>query len=1198
MNMTKLTARQIETVRHIYNYMAANGMPPTISDLRRLLGVASDQSVIEILQRLEDRGMVERASGHARGLKLTTDGYLVIGVQPAQANAGMLQGAARPFELTPLQQRIFKRLADIDPKLARMYEGGLRVLLDEMNPERIPLSAHSIRESTYHLSNMGKALLSKDEEKAAKQTESSNARQLEKLFDPMGGVSNLGPTPYDTWNREFHQRFFVEVSHHRLEITLEKYCEKLSQFERFLDRYVLPLQIEIYALLDVQLEKGPDNANADDLRALLFRNVESYRYFFRKVDVRWLGYLRQQNLIFPTWEVADYLARITPDASDDVMAIIETLNTDKTDWATRKGLLDAAAKMPPTTARRILDKIDREQWLAEPYADWLTYPLDPLIGIFVAGSQHTDASRLISLLAQGPDGQSGVKPHRLKQILKHLPVVSAPELAPYIRALIDSLVAIISREHPDDSEDLSFMWRPAIEDHEQNWRHADPRDVLIAAVRDALSRYLQHLRTSGAEDLSAVVEDFLRSDTPHSILSRLRMHLYREGASSFIPQIEDAVTKYFDTTDAWHEYFLLLAKAFPQLSKATQDRYFELIDRGPTKWRDGKPDEHYRQRWIARKLAPILKHLSPAAIEKYRTAVAEARVMAHPDLLSHHSGGWASSTSPVPEAELAAMSMDALLDLLASWQPPANDIFMDSSHADLALTLSKVVSKNPEVFSREAHCFNDDRLRSDYLYHLFSGLQASLRNKAQLHWRGIITLAGAILERAKSGVLPVFEATPGNNSWAAEWNGVFQEIASLIEAGLSNGVLVPEFALRSDLWRIIEFMCDHRDAAIEHEKTGNTSDLANLSLNSLHGRAFRALFAYIFWCDRCLKSKGENGSRIPFEARVILERHLDTTYDPGLTVRSVCGEFFGWVFVYDPSWATGLIDRVFPLDDFDRRYAAWETYLANGVFPQIYRALKPQYEKAISDVRTFEPTRRFWADPIEGLAVHMMVAYAYREEEDKGASWLRFFRLANPKQRGKAVNFGGTSFVQRDVVRTGERSPDTNRLQEFWEWRLKESKDAEELKEFGWWVRDGKFNDEWMLERLIETLVKTGGDIEGFHVLRELLALAVRQPQLCAQALALIVLSKSADRLTLGHDEDIPRILAALYSTGDAGATNIAEKIIDHLTKLGFETFRTIPQTQRKPIELQNERSIIESGGMEEPQEEHGSPIEGPADAA
>ncbi|MGA2143507.1 MAG: hypothetical protein ABSH49_00845 [Bryobacteraceae bacterium] len=1170
MSTLKLTARQIETVRHVHDYMAQNGLPPTISDLRRLMGVASDQAVIEILQRLEDRGMVERTSGQARGIKLTASGCLVIGVAPPAGPSGLTPWTARPFELNPLQQRIFKRLAEIDPKLARMYEGGLRVLLDETNPERIPLSAHSIRESTHHLSNMGKGLLSKEEEKAAKDQKANNARQLEKLFDPLGGVSGFGPTLYDTWNREF-QNFFVEVSHHGKEVSAEEYREKLFQYENFLNRYVLPLQVEIYALLDEQLEAGPEHANADELRALLSRNVESYRYFFRKADVRWLGCLGQHQLLSPRWEVADYLSRAAPDASADVMAVIESLKTDKNDWATRKGLIDAAAKMPPKLARRLLDKIDREQWLAEPYVDWLIYSIDPLIASFIAGSQHNDAARLISLLANRLDGEQKLKSHRLERVLKHISVVPAPDLAPYIKALVVALSASLSREGPESGDDLSCMWRPGVEDHEQNWRHGDPRDLLIVAIRDTLVRHVEHLHVTGGPDASAFMENSLRSDPPRSVFARLKLHLYRELASHFMREIEAAVTEYFDTTDAWHEYFLLLANVFPQLSQATQARYFEMVDRGPTRWPKGEPDEHYQERWTARKLAPILEHLSSASIERYGTAVAEARAIPHPDLLSYHSSGWASATSPVTEAELAAMSMDSVLDLLASWQPPP-DIFMSGSHADLALTLSKVVGKNAEVFSREAPRFNDARLRPDYLHHLFSGLQKGLRNKAQLDWNGIVTLTTGILERARAGDLPVLEATPGDNPWSAEWNGVFQQIASLFEASLTNSPSDPEFALRGDIWRAIEFLCDHRDAATEREAAGSTSDLANLSLNTLHGRAFRALFAYVFWCDRHLKSKGENRSRIPVEAKVILERHLDRAYDPGLTVRSVCGEYFGWLYVYDPYWGAGLIDRVFPIDDFERRYAAWETYLANGFFPQLYKALKPQYEQAISDVRSFKPAGRFWADPIEGLAVHMMVAYSYREEGEKGAAWLKFFRLANPKQRGKAVNFCGTSYVQRDSGSTGERLPDTNRLQEFWEWRLKESKDVEELKEFGWWVREGKFNDEWMLHRLIATLERTGGDIVAdFHVLSVLLTLAAKHPQLCAQALSLIVRSKSADRVTLGHSEDIPRILAALYSTGDADTTDTAENIIDHLTKLGFDTFREISQAQRKPVDPKHE---------------------------
>src|SRR5690349_4537475 len=114
------------------------------------MGNASDQGVIEMLQRLEDRGMLEkRTSGQARSLKLTSDALLAIGVSASQMGAPSGVPMSGSLELRSDQQQIYNRLSEIDPKLARMYEGGLRALLDESNPERIVQSAHSIRESTY-----------------------------------------------------------------------------------------------------------------------------------------------------------------------------------------------------------------------------------------------------------------------------------------------------------------------------------------------------------------------------------------------------------------------------------------------------------------------------------------------------------------------------------------------------------------------------------------------------------------------------------------------------------------------------------------------------------------------------------------------------------------------------------------------------------------------------------------------------------------------------------------------------------------------------------------------------------------------------------------------------------------------------------------------------------------------------------------
>jgi hypothetical protein len=322
---------------------------------------------------------------------------------------------------------------------------------------------------------MGKDLLSKDEKEAAKATQTNNPRQLEKLFDPLGGVAGLGPTVYDAWNRDFHQ-YFTKVAHHGLEPTPEEYFDQLARFEDFLGRYVLPLQVEIYAHLDEQLQSGPENADADELRFLLSRNVESYRYFFRKADLRWLEYLLQQKLIVARWEVADYLARLAPEASERVMDVIDGMKTMNDDWITRRSLIVAATKMPTQVGRRFVDKMEREKWLAESYVDWLVYSLDDLIDAFIGAGHYMDALRLMALLLHCPDDRSALKAHHHGEILKRISKIPATELAPYIRMLVNALAAALSSADVQ-KDDYSYMWRPAIEDHEQNWRHGEPKDL-------------------------------------------------------------------------------------------------------------------------------------------------------------------------------------------------------------------------------------------------------------------------------------------------------------------------------------------------------------------------------------------------------------------------------------------------------------------------------------------------------------------------------------------------------------------------------------------------------------------------------------------------------------------------------------------------------------------------------------------------
>lgn len=74
-----LTRRQKEMLFILYNYIKSSGYPPSIEEMREELGVASNQSVIDLLGHLEKKRYIERKGGVARSVAILPAGYEALG---------------------------------------------------------------------------------------------------------------------------------------------------------------------------------------------------------------------------------------------------------------------------------------------------------------------------------------------------------------------------------------------------------------------------------------------------------------------------------------------------------------------------------------------------------------------------------------------------------------------------------------------------------------------------------------------------------------------------------------------------------------------------------------------------------------------------------------------------------------------------------------------------------------------------------------------------------------------------------------------------------------------------------------------------------------------------------------------------------------------------------------------------------------
>lgn len=90
-----LTKRQGQSLRAIYRYLKDSGYPPTLADLREELEVSSNQSVIDLLKLLEQKGFIKKEEGTARGIRILQKGFDALSVRPIVPYVGIT--AAGPY---------------------------------------------------------------------------------------------------------------------------------------------------------------------------------------------------------------------------------------------------------------------------------------------------------------------------------------------------------------------------------------------------------------------------------------------------------------------------------------------------------------------------------------------------------------------------------------------------------------------------------------------------------------------------------------------------------------------------------------------------------------------------------------------------------------------------------------------------------------------------------------------------------------------------------------------------------------------------------------------------------------------------------------------------------------------------------------------------------------------------------------------
>jgi hypothetical protein len=970
--------------------------------------------------------------------------------------------------------------------------------------------------------------------------------------------------------------------------------------ERFLDWFPL--------LDKILLEPTPTKEDVKRLVDDIPNNAVMRHYFFDRLEnPEWIQLLLEKGLFrnppsaepdeeqgtinFPPWPEMRYLTRMARYKPELVAEIIGQM-PDTDNAAVQRDLADALLEMPAETAARLLERA--KKWAGSPYL-LLPEKLGALFVHLAKGGKSGEAIELARVLLDvlpdsrweplpepkdvdlpRVDPQARFDEWNYRQILrKHFPELVRQAGLPALELVCDLLEKTIRlsrrQENKGETEDYSFIWRPAIEEHAQNLGHT-LKDALVSGVRDTAILVIRSDKASVEQVLSVL--ERRRS----KVFQRIALHVLTEFADQTEALVAERLTNrnLFDDVNLLHEYVCLLRDRFSRLSPEKRRIILNWIDAGPDilrfkerqQQRTGFPPSEeeircYREIWMRDWLARVgAANLAEEWREQYSRLVKTHGEPEHPEFPTYTEGGRVGPTSPKTADELRGMSVEDIMRFLSTWSPPEN-LLREPSPEGLGRALSAVVADDPRRFAQEATRFQN--LDPTYGGAFLFGLWEALKKNEAFEWTPILELCQWVVGQPR-GIrgrhAQDIDADP-------DWGWTRKAIADLLSAGFEHGPSCIPIELREKVWAILQPLTEDPEPTPEYEELygGSNMDPATLSLNTTRGEAMHAVVRYGFWVRRHIETQPDREERLcrgfdemP-EVREVLDAHLDLKRESSLAVRSVYGQWFPRFVLLDSDWARDNYARIFPLEDQHRDYleAAWNTYIAFcQPYDDVLELLRPQYRTAVERISSPKEKQRWLADPDQKLVEHLMAYYWRGTIDPKDPLLKTFWEKAPDKIRGYAIEFIGHALRQTEGPIPKEI---LQRLQKLWQERFLKAREdpasyEKEILGFGWWFISEKFDPDWSIRQLTEALEIFPQTEPARMVLEQLTNAVKTHPKESVKCLGRIA---EGDRegweLAAGRNH-IQVILKQALERPEARKE--AERVIHYLGSRGFLDFRDL----------------------------------------
>lgn len=941
----------------------------------------------------------------------------------------------------------------------------------------------------------------------------------------------------------------------------------------------------------------PPTQQQIDTAVQRMRSPDLAAYFFARLDnPLWVVPLQERNLFsnppspsrvedgsiyHPSWPASKYLARMARHAPSEVASIFKDFETANNIIG---DILDAALLMPPAIAATLVPFVSQT---AQMGTLGLHFKDASDLCIRLANGDELPAAMALAEALFAPQIESGQENFSrqdeywyregLKEVLpvliKQMPHEVLLRLCNWLEVAINAKKTI---DH-HSGKDYSWMWRSAVEEHEQNKSYI-LAGVMVGFVRQGFEQAINN--NLPMEDALPILER-----QKYFVFRRIRIHLINEFAEKSPRLARQCImdqTLFYDLYYK-HEYMKLVERRLGLLTKVERNTWFGWIEAGPNIsdfnksiknefGRDATDEERQNRKkyWQFEKLYCVRDHLDGKWQKFYEEMLAEYGEPELAYLNTRISIGY-GHRSPISIDQLVTWTLEEVIERVVTWSHDERQSIEDNIEG-LVSTFDQYIATDPEMFSTRAMSlvFAPAIYVGTFIHQMAEAIRAS----REIDIYTVLDLCRWVMGRPiDEGEVSAEEHDIIDNDWQWPRDEISQLLQNICAATYNSAPKYKLEGLREPIWLMLDELCRGNNASsFIHDISQDdplTQDYLTLGINSSRGKAVGAALEYARWIADHHKEIVEKQEIVPggFKIMPEVQDMLEWQIAPGnrsVEAMALIGSQMGLLCWIDREWLVNNANRLFYLDGITRTppivegWSAWNAFLI-WVRPHIefYRIFKKQFAYSVAQAKDVKLTEPDCEEPMNYLGEHMMLLYGRGQlgfDDDEGVL-RKFLKESNPVIRRHAIGFVGRC-LQNDIDVPNET---IDRLMVLWElyWSDIGKKDALEEPDaelFGTWFSSGLFPEGWALNHL-EAYVEVVSIPEPDHaVMEQLLEIAPANILKAINILSHMVHGDREGWHVHGWQDSAKQILELAMKAGGS-SRNHAIRIIDYLWRRGYTSF-------------------------------------------